>query len=45
MSIFNTPARPRATFRPHSAMEVAIFGVGLVAAIMVGVIASGVLAY
>ncbi len=45
MSIFNPPAKPRPPFGPHSVMEVVIFGAGLFAAIVVGVIASGVLTY
>ena len=45
MSFFSPRARPRPPFGPHSLMEVMIFGAGLLAAIMVGVIASGVLTY
>ncbi len=45
MSVFTSPARPRPPFGPHSLMEVVIFGAGLLAAVVVGVLASGVLTY
>ena len=45
MSIFNTPAGPRSPFGPHSFVEAAIFGAGLFAAIVVGVIASSMVTF
>jgi hypothetical protein len=45
MSIFSNPAHPRPPSNPRLRMEAVIFGAGLVAAIVVGVIASSMLNY
>jgi hypothetical protein len=45
MSIFSTPAQPRPPPNPRLRLEAAIFAAGLIAAIVVGVIASSMLNY